>query len=412
MIIKNHYKASSLSNAIFLCLIISILCGSLVLISHYQNALNVKLEMSNHLISRNNSAFNYYVNNIETLSINKESTIDIFEDGIYSYAEKKNWGFYDILMIKTIFKNDTICKIALVGTKEKNNTALALYVTDYDKPLKLSGKSRIYGNIKVPIGKTEQTYINNKINNDVVIKGNEEKSGDKLPKLSKNITVPIDDYDKISLETIESEIIINSFENETKVLDLNGITSLNNLTCKGNLILKTNNPVTINATTTLEDIVLMAPKVVIDSGFRGNIQIIANEKVVIKEKAKLLYPSSIYIKNDIDSATVDIKKGAKLAGGIVIDGNTYIGSLKRKLTIEEKATIIGDIYCYGRTQVKGEIIGSIYSDRFYLKTKSSQYENVILNATINRDSLPRNFVGLPLFETKSIKKEYVVIKTF
>lgn len=384
----------------------------MVLISHYQNVLNTKLEMSNHLISRNNSAFNYYINNLETLTFNKETELDVFGDGIYSYAEKKNWGFYDILVSKTIFKNDTIYKTALVGTKEDNKKALALYTTDYDRVLKLSGKTRIYGNIKVPIGRTEQAYINNQVGNDVVIKGTEEQSEDRFPKLNKDINTATGNYERITLQNVENGILVNSFEEETKVLDLDGVRTIGNLICKGNLILNSNGPLKIDKTAILSDVVIIAPEVTIDSGFKGNIQIIAKKDVTVNENASLLYPSSIYIKSDIDSVSVRIKKDAKLAGGIVIDGNTYKGSLKRQLIIEEDATVIGDLYCYGRTELKGEIIGGIYSDRFFLKTKSSNYENVIYNATINRDSLPDYFVGLSLFETKNTKKEYVSIKTF
>ncbi len=374
--------------------------------------LNAKLEMSNHLISRNDSAFNYYINNLETLTFNKETELDIFGDGIYSYAEKKNWGFYDILVLKTIFKNDTISKIALVGTKEDHKKALALYTTDYDRVLKFSGKMRIYGNIKVPIGRTEQAYINNQIGNDVVIKGTETKSEHQFPKLNKDINTTTGNYERVTLQNVENGILVNSFEEETKVLDLDGVRTVGNLICKGNLILNSNGPLKIDKTAVLNDVVIIAPEVTIDSGFRGNIQIIAKREVTLNENASLLYPSSIYIKSDIDSVSVRIKKEAKLAGGIVIDGNTYKGSLKRQLIIEEDATVIGDIYCYGRTELKGEIIGGIYSDRFFLKTKSSNYENVIYNATINRDSLPDYFVGLSLFETKNTKKEYVSIKTF
>ena len=412
MKIKAHYKASSLSNAIFLCLIISIVCGSLVLISHYQNVLNDKLEMSNHLISRNDSAFNHYMNNLETLAFNEETSLDVFDDGIYSFAEKKNWGFYDILIIKTIFKNDTISKIALVGEKKNDNDNLVLYATDYDKPLKLSGKTTIYGNQKVPNGKTEQAYINNQIGNDVVIRGKQRKSEDRLPKIDKTINMNIGNYEVVSIGSIEEDVFINGFEKETKVVDLNGVANLGDVTYKGNLILTSKRPIEIEATAILNDVLLIAPKVTIDSGFMGNIQIMAKEEVVVNEKAMLMYPSSIYVKNDIDSVSVNIKKGSKLAGGIVIDGNTYQGALRRKLTIGKEATVIGDVYCYGNTQVEGEIIGSIHSDRFFLKTKSSSYENVILNAIINRDSLPKDFVGLPLFENKGNKKEYVSIKTF
>ena len=131
----NNFKASSLVNAVFICLIISVFSGCLVLLSHYQNMLNNQLYMHEDLLSRNVSSFNYLLNNVESLNYNKVKKIDVFEDNIFSYLEKKNWGFYDIIISKTIFKKDTISKTAMIGKVNIKEDNLALYVTDDDKPL-------------------------------------------------------------------------------------------------------------------------------------------------------------------------------------------------------------------------------------------------------------------------------------
>ena len=62
---SSNIKASSLVNAIFICVIISIFCGCLVLISHYQNILNNQLNEQENTIYRNNSAFSYFINKID-----------------------------------------------------------------------------------------------------------------------------------------------------------------------------------------------------------------------------------------------------------------------------------------------------------------------------------------------------------
>ena len=409
---NNTVKASSLTNAIFICLIISIFCGCLVLISHFQKILNTKLELNNHLISRNNSSFNYFLNTIESFPFNTIQETDIFDDGIISFAEKKNWGFYDILVCKTVFKTDTITKMALIGKKSRGKNRLALYTTDYDKPLKLSGKTKILGNIKVPFGRTEQAYINGHEGNSVQIKGTQLKAEDRLPKIDKDISITTFGYKDIPFNTIKETTFINAFDKETQIINLNGIRDLSDITIKGNIILTSNGEIEINNSSSLSDVLIMAPSVVVKSGFKGSIQIMAQENVTIEENVSLLYPSSIYVKNDVDSVNVTIQKGTKIIGGIVVDGNTYNGSLKRKLTIEENTNVIGNVYCYGSTQLQGDIIGSVYSDRFFLKTTSSNYENVILNATINRDSLPEHFIELPLFRNNVDEKKYEIIKTF
>ncbi len=369
--------------------------------------------MYEDLINRNRSSFNYLINNVESMPYNKVDKIDVFDDNVFSYLEKKSWGFYDVIVSKTVFKNDTVSKTAMIGKVNIKTDNLALYVTDYDKPLKLSGNTKILGDIEIPNGKTEQAYINGNKGNKITLRGKTSKSNDKLPKIDKELRVDFSDYKSIPFSVFDKEtVIINGFENATKLIDLNEITRLSNIVFKGNIVLISNKELQIDKTAKLQDVLVIAPKIKILSGFKGNIQVIAKETVEIAEDVSLKYPSSIYVKNDTDSVSVIINKNSKIIGGIVIDGDTQSGALRRILMIKEGATIIGNIYCYGKTQFEGNLIGSIYTDKFNLQTASSNYENIILNGSINRDSLSDNFIELPLFKNTIENKKYAIIKEF
>ena len=54
--------------------------------------------------------------------------------------------------------------------------------------------------------------------------------------------------------------------------------------------------------------------------------------------------------------------------------------------------------------MKGQVHGSLYTDKFLLSTPSSVYENHLLNATIDASALPASFVGVGLLNTNSEKK--------
>ncbi len=406
---KFYLKSSSLSNTIFICVIISVLCGCLVLISHYQNLLIDRLEFNEALVNTNNASFNYFLANYNKLN-NETNDLDIFNNGITTIGSKKKWGFYDILVSKTVFKNDTIIKSALLGKSSNPMNRLALYVTDYDKSLKLSGKSVIKGDVKVPKGNIERGQINNKTKTSININGERMKSEDAIPKIENALDFDLFSSEMLTLEYFDNNPIFNDFGKQSLIIDVSGNASIENLDLKGNIILFSRNPLKIGSSNTIEDILVVAPTLVIASGFVGNMQIISKENVEVDTNVLLKYPSCIYVENDIDSVTVTVKENAKIAGGIVVNGNTYNGALKRRLIIEPKAQITGDVYCYGKTQLEGEITGTIYTDRFVLKTKSSEYENVIQNCNINRDSLPENFVRLSLFNNQDAT--YEVVKTF
>ncbi|WP_353780194.1 hypothetical protein [Winogradskyella sp. 3972H.M.0a.05] len=370
--------------------------------------------MQETLILKNRNAVDYFASNFEKYNITDEIAYAPFEEGIISTLNRKSWGFYDILTSKTVFKKDTVFKTALVGEKQNLINKNALFVTDYDKPLKLSGRVTINGNIKVPIGRVEEAYVNNQTENKILVTGTQLPSVDEIPRLNRDINIDFNKCVSYSYsDVIEDKELINSFKNETKLIEVTGSVMLNDITLKGNIIFKSNSEIIIGNNTIIEDILLIAPKVVISSGFLGNMQIIADKNVVIEEESVLKYPSSIYLKNDIDSVSVTMKKNSKLLGGIVINGNTYKGSLKRSLIIAEEAKVIGDIYCFGRVQLEGTVYGSVVTDRFFLSTKTAEYENILSNAEINLDSLPKNFIGLPLFISQpEDNNTYEIVKEF
>ena len=409
-----NLKSASLINAIFVCLMVSIISSGLISISYYHKMFENKLESLEAHINRNESALNYYLNNKEL--VNSEGGIhefDLFDDGIVSHVKKKSWGFYDVVTCKTEHKTDSIRKTVLVGYGNNKSKQLALYLTDYDKALKLSGATQITGTMFVPNGRTELAYINGNKGNSVVLKGSQKESKNRLPKLDKDVSIEVERYPFLTINALKEKAdLVNAFDAPTKVLDFRGIEHVKDVSFKGNFILYSNSVLSINASAVLEDIIVKAPVVNIAAGFKGTVQIIADTQVVVEDNVVLRYPSSIYIKNDEEDVSVVLNGNSKVLGGIVIHGNTYNNSLQRQLTISKDAMLIGDIYCYGRLQLDGSVLGSVYTDRFTLKTKSSSYENTILNGKIDNSKLPAFFVRLPLFNRAIDKSAYEVIKTF
>lgn len=403
-------KASSLTNTIFVCLIISIFCSCLVLVAHYSKVINDYLELQEDLVLHNESALYYALQTLEQYNYGSEHEINVLDSEIKTVVTRKDWGFYHILTCKSMFKNDTIIKSVLVGADSQNNN-LSLYVTNYDIPIKVGGKTSIVGDKKVPLG----TFANAHISQDreLLNKGRTMPSNERLPSLAREIKPWMDDNVLLDVNFEKDITIFNEFDQPTKTLNLDRVPVLEDITLKGNIIVRSNTNLTIKNTAHLEDIILITnKKLTIEEGFKGSMQIIANEDIDINPKVTLQYPSSIYIKNDVDSIQVKISKHSKLLGGIVISGDSYEGSLKRHLIMEDDAMVVGSIYNYGYTQLKGTVIGEVYTDRLYNESNDTNSENTIINAVVDHDSLPKNFIKLPLFNSKDLINKYHVIKTF
>ncbi|MDC3388577.1 hypothetical protein OAX11_03595 [Flavobacteriaceae bacterium] len=327
-----------------------------------------------------------------------------------SHYMLKKWGGYNVLKIKTIHKKDTLQKVALVGIKN-NNKKIALYISDLDKPLSIGGNTKIIGDIKISKYGVKAAYINN--SNSIrgkLVNGSIGISEKKLPKLEESsFYLDVGLKKEFFLEDIESEILYNSFYKPTIIVNANGRNEIGNVSLSGNIILQSKDSIFIKKTANLSDIIIDAPKIVFERDFKGSLQVYAKDKVILKKGVELQYPSSIFINNDSEyKVEVLLEENSKLAGGIVLTGNSYKSSLNRMITIENNATVVGDVYCYGKIQLKGKVIGSVYTDRFYLKTASSIYENYIIGGEINSLDLPSNYISLPIFPGKN--KNYELIK--
>jgi len=400
-------KATSLLNAIFICLLISILCSGIILLSNYNSIFQDRQLQKDNIILANESAINLMLSSAEEKQNQKIKT-SVFEDGIISEMNTMPWGFYKVLQTTSYFRTDTIRKTMLIGHPIQNKTAL--YVTDHDRVLNVSGNIKVKGDIVVPKGVVENRHIFGGASNINII-GNKKKSEKRLPELRKNIfNVTSLETDALPLgEVLKGEDeYINDFSKPTQKLQITNSVS-DQLHVKGNIILEAKGTLKIESSWKLEDVIVKAEKVIVAANFSGNIQIVAEKEVIVEDNVTLKYPSSIFINQPKDSARIRIGERSKILGGMVLSNTSYKNSLKASIVIEKNAQILGDVYCFGALELKGSVYGTVYADKVLTKTKGSVYVNLLMNAAIDNSKLPENFVRMPLFEKQNQKQLYYEI---
>lgn len=397
-------KASSLLQAVFVCLLIAALCFGMILLSSYNSLFQKRTLQKTQLQLTNDSALQLILAKIPEIEDGSINT-NVFADHITTNTKVYDWGFYKVACVKTYHKRDTIQKSIFIGEAVKPTTAL--YISNYDKILNVAGNVNITGAIHIPKGILEKRNIHGERTN-VTIKGVQKTSEDKLPRLRKiNTNIIPESVSLLTMEAIGKEnTYVRTFDKSTQVITTNDLSFLEGKTIKGNIIFKSNGTLTLKRNMKLEDVIIKAKKVVVEKGFSGNIQIIASTAVIIEDHVQLKYPSSILIHQPKDSAKIVIGKESVLIGGIILSNSNHKTALKSKVSIDTKATIIGTVYCYGALELKGNVYGSVYADKLYTKTNEATYTNLLMDAKIDISKLPENFIGIPLFNTD---KKYVNI---
>lgn len=403
-------KASSFLYALFVCLIVSLICGSLLLIFSYQFRLKQFYFLQEDLIAAADANFVHLLQQMGSESIATSGNLSTIDERMGSSYKISQWGCYPLVKTQTIFKNDTLHKAALVGG---TNTAsnLALYMTERDKSLNIGGESQIVGDVRVSKRGVSPAYVgNHNFVKKELVKGSVGVSDRKLPELKE--IGEINNWGEVTEMTMEEASkrpIYNSFRDELIVVAVEDAFLIENISLSGNIILQSKDSIVIGANARLNDILIKAPSVTFLSGFKGTVQVFAERHVFLQENTELHYPSSIYLKNNsVERSSVFLDKKSKVAGGIIATGQGYESSINKMVTIDEDAVLIGDLYCHGKTQLKGTVVGTVYTNLFHLRTASSVYENYIVGGVINRLDLPKSFVGLPLFDNE--KTNYTVVK--
>ncbi|MNE42039.1 hypothetical protein D3C80_1361450 [compost metagenome] len=211
----------------------------------------------------------------------------------------------------------------------------------------------------------------------------------------------------LDLEKTKDSLYYNSFLNITKEITINQ--NLSNIIFKGNFILRSEDSIRVKKNTVLEDIILIAPKITFEEGFKGTVQAFATKGIELEEKVTLNYPSVICVYNEgTEESKIKIKKECTIAGAVVLFGNKIDLIDKHSIEIDEEGLLFGDLYCTGKLMIKSNVYGSVYTNRFFLKTGSTSYDNLISDIEINTTKRPDYFISIPLFNTKITN--YGVIK--
>ncbi|MDR6764539.1 hypothetical protein J2Y38_004772 [Flavobacterium sp. 2755] len=398
-------KAHSLLYAIYICLIVSIICGALLYFSNLYNQLNLYYNLQEELYIQNQSVLNFALGNkIVPAEIEQDE-----KSGIEGSFETKSYGLLSLVLAKSYIANDTVSSAHFVGARNTNKNAI--YLTNLSKSLFYSGTVKLVGNNQLPNTFIESSYINNELNR-LTVDGKNSVSESQLPQINPDFKKVFQgmksEKTKLSdIENLKDSLFYNSFFNPTKEIQVKS--NLANIIFKGNFILRSDDSIRVRKNAVLEDVILIAPKITFEEGFKGTVQAFATKGIELEDKVTLNYPSVICVFNESgEPSKIKIKKECNIMGAVVLFGNADNLIDKNIIEIDEKGLLFGDLYCSGKLMLKSNVYGSVYTNRFFKKTDSSSYDNLISNIEINTSKRPDYFISIPLFNTKTTT--YGVIK--
>jgi hypothetical protein len=359
------------------------------------------------------SAFLLYKQNPEILFFEDSVSLDLYGDSSSIVRlSKKSWGIYDIISAYVYGEDGPIRRSGLFGEVINSNDP-ALYMPDRGLNLSFSGNTRVIGTVYSPSGIIRkgsiegQPFIYDKVTEGVI-----KASNKTLPKLDTIVAKKIEDlFDKINPEISLSQIesadnlpIENIFENPEITYFDEPDAQISNLAFKGKIIICAPGSILVDNSSSLEDVILIARKIIIAEGFSGSFQAFALDSIIVGPNVSLIYPTTLCI-STVDNYATSSRPVISVGANTLINGCVILNSLsdKSRLVVNENSTITGQVFCNGDVDLKGKIYGSLFCNHFSFATGRSTYVNHLLNAEINMNKLPDGFCGFFVGEKPSTR---------
>ena len=347
----------------------------------------------------------------DTISVNLSD-----EDYKTLKVHRDYWGLFEKVTAVSKIKTKTFKKIALVGAAQPEINRTALYLQDNNRPLVVVGSTKIKGVAYIPKQGVRTGNISGHSYYGARLIYGKEKTSTKLPKLPpeiqkqiKTITSIYKDLDSdCFLDLSRSSIHQNSFYKPLQIIYNPSTINLLEVSLTGHILVQSETKIIVDATSKLKDVVLIAPKIELRNHVEGTFQAFATKEIKVGNNCRLNYPSALVLheknsrteasRNPKESPCIKIQKGTKIKGIIA-----YLGSTKNyrsQVFIDDKATIVGEVYCNQNLELLGNVYGSVYTVGFVANQSGSVYQNHIYNGTIHVDKLPQEYIGLPFKNSK------------
>lgn len=402
-------QSTAIYYALFLSVIFALLLGGLILYSSFNQNFALQMTVEETLIDNANSGIAYGQTHYRELPADTPLELRLFGEGIDSVSiSTRIWGAYTILQSSAKHKNKSFTKVALFGASNQKKQP-TLYLPDNGRPISLCGETRIEGECFLPKSGLKRAYIEGKnYQGDRLIYGISNPSAKQLPALNPSF-LTFDKLTNASFEIWDNELdsIIVSFQRQPIHFLADGVMDLDQMVIKGQVYLESRDSVFIRATSEIENAIVKGRIVRIEEGFTGTVQIFATEKIILENNVLLKYPSVLAVyETEFPTETnvkIEVGENTQVIGTILLTSSKPNFRLTPMLSIAKGAEIDGLIYCAGKTEIRGTIKGSLFTQTLFLKTASSAYENHLLDAQL-LDQLPSSFIAANLFESTTTLK--------
>jgi hypothetical protein len=391
-VLRFKVKAGVLQLALGIGVIISVICSSMILLVFYGNLFLLEQTIETTVLENSLSGIQFGIAARSSLTFNEKIKTDLFADGTDSIEVcRKPWGIFELVTSKAWRGKHEATRSALITAQPDTLGRSVIYTPDNNTPIYLAGSASIVGTAYLSERKLSPGFVNGKsYSGETLIQGDVLKSQSSLLTLDTGLINQVKNLlmgnsgsyrrNSLSLLPVRQDLSFNdelvNYYATNQSIDLSD-------SLRGNLIIHSAIKVRVTAEAVLSDIILIAPDIDIDNGFKGSLQCFATRSITVGKDCRLNYPSALVLLGGGADSVIVIKSDAVVVGQAIVEGYGQNLGGKGKLKIEKGGLLHGMAYVNARAEILGSLWGHITAKSFIVQLGSSDYANHILDAEIN-----------------------------
>lgn len=407
-------KASALYIVIIIALIIAVFSGTLITTAYYYRLEVQKNTRYDKLLYNLSSGYNLLLSE-DYDQYDADVLIELPGETVDSIMlRKEKWGVYDLAWVKSYILSDTLKRAFLVA--EQFSDSSSIYVSDEDRPISVSGSTKITGDAVIPKAGIKQAYVEGMpYSGGKLVNGSIKSSKRNLPSLNNECLAFIEHWldDSTSRNSTLSDSLSNSFFSSALIIRVSASNpSVANTSIRGKIIIVCDTILTLKKSASLNDVLVFAPAIVIEGGFRGTCQLFARDSIVAGKNVVFNYPSCMGVIKSPDSKNQSkiVLGSGSLFSGVLITWEKSRSDLQTQISLGKNCHVKGEIYASGfiRMERPVRVDGKVTCNRFIIQTPTTLYENYLIDITLNRKALSRYYLSSSIFSQS--KPAYKVLK--
>jgi hypothetical protein len=412
-----RYRAPSgvLQLTLGISLVIAMLSASVILVVYYSKLSFLQQALGSTLRSHADSGIQYVMAAGEALPYQETRTLDLFGDGVDSaQVSRRPWGVFELATAYAWRGRNHQFKAALIAPMPGDIGSAALYVPNNHAPLYLVGKAAIHGTVYASDRKFTSGYIDGRdFEGERFVYGEVKTSQSTLPPLDSTLLLALRPVfygqqggyrlaaqERFPRGAFDFQQPGTAFYSSNQSIDMED-------TLAGQVIIHSAMRIRITARAVLSDVIVMAPEIDIEKGFRGAVQCFATRSISVGEECVLQYPSALVLMGQEQDSLIAIGSKARVNGVVVIRGIDQTVSSRATFALGRDAVFQGMAYVNAAADIQGTLRGHIMAHTFQAKLKSAVYGGHMLDGVIDADHKPP---GLPATDLWGGKKEKTIAK--